>query len=270
MLALPVRLGRLVFLLVAVAYIPVRAKYYADDSYGSTSQSSSSFEAKCIVYNDPYYERGWSGYNDLSHACKTPSSNAHGTYTSRGTCTFQFHSILNDTVKANYMSSACSDKNVIDGDQNGTMDDPIRQEVSYWPDACVGDFRRCYMIDRDEHIILPHLCRSKTSVPEGTTHISVDCTADKANQTRIAQSHFAVNAAVIAAGLVCVFCCLALFKRCFIQPCLDAWKSNRSDYRYTDLRSDPEIHGFAKHGRFDSGEGEVRMPGSDRGAIELA
>jgi hypothetical protein len=130
MLAQPVRVAQLVLVLVAAALFPARASYYSDYSYGSSSSSSSSFDAKCIGYDDSYYERGWAEHNDLSQTCKTQSSNAHGRFTSLGTCKFQFHHILNDTVNANYMSSACSDDNVIDEDQNGARDDPIMQEVS--------------------------------------------------------------------------------------------------------------------------------------------
>jgi hypothetical protein len=263
-------------LLIAASFISARASYYADDRYGSTSSSSSSFDVKCIGYDDSYYDRGWPENNDLSHTCKTQSSNAHGKFTSLGTCTFRFHHILNDTVSANFMSSACLDENVIDEERNGALDDPIKQEVYGWPDACVGDFQRCYMFDRDEHIIMPHLCRNKVSVPKGTTHVSVDCTADKASQIRRANTHYAVSAAIIAAVLACVCCCLALLKRCFVQPCLDAWKSNRSDYRYTDIRSDAERVGldWDKQGKFESDEPfaskrEKCRPEIGLGAIEL-
>jgi hypothetical protein len=50
-----------------------------------------------------------------------------------------------------------------------------------WPDECVGDFARCYSVDRDESIFSRFFCQTKPDwkIPEDTTHISVNCIDDK-------------------------------------------------------------------------------------------
>lgn len=80
--------------------------------------------------------------NDLDSPCPSRASNAHGSYTSRGNCYFKFHKIHNDIVPANRMSVACSDDNVVEESDELATD-------SAWPDACVGDYSRCYRLDHD-------------------------------------------------------------------------------------------------------------------------
>jgi hypothetical protein len=56
----------------------------------------------------------------------------------------------------------------------------VKEYVTEWPDECVGDFRRCYSLEHHQSLLLDFLClKDYWHVPEGTTHMSVDCTEDK-------------------------------------------------------------------------------------------
>jgi hypothetical protein len=211
--------------------------------------------------------------NDLTGSCKTQSSNPHGSYTSLGQCVFKFHKIEDDNVKDNYMSSACSDANIVEEHQHDAKDDPIRMEVVGWPDACVGDFVRCYKVDRDEHILLQHVCKKHLSVPAAATHISVDCTEDKEQQKIKANSTdgetasdwdplvhhqkkarrelYAFIAIMAIVGFLFVCGCLAALHRYAFRPYLKALKNTRPDPAFQPYlkalkrtRSDPEMAGL--------------------------
>jgi hypothetical protein len=117
--------------------------------------------------------------------------------------------------------------------------DPVEQEVRAWPDACVGDFARCYRVDQDEQYLLHHLCTSRPAlaIPDGTTHISVDCKADKARQKEKMgrtdevsefeeeQHKFMVKLYIFVfvflfAAFLCCFATLCLVNRYAIKPYL--------------------------------------------------
>ena len=55
----------------------------------------------------------------------------------------------------------------------------LQDYVHNWPDECVGDFRRCYSVKRDEKIFSARFCHKHWTIPDGVTHIGVDCSADK-------------------------------------------------------------------------------------------
>ena len=112
----------------------------------------------------------------LSRSCDSAIENAHGTYTSRKKpCTITYHVVTStSSLSANELDSSCSDENI----------DPVnkgvgRIEVRNWKDECVGDFPRCYSIPRDEAVYARYFCDGKKEIPNGVTHIQVDCTADK-------------------------------------------------------------------------------------------
>jgi hypothetical protein len=150
--------------------------------------------------------------NDLDSQCPSRTSNAHGTYTSRGNCYFKFHKIHNDIVPANRMSVACSDDNLVEGSDALTTD-LVRHPVSAWPDACVGDYSRCYRLDHDEEKLLQLICSKKLEVPEGATHLSVDCSADKTNLKEMLQRGELDEdlIAIVAALVFAAFCLCLLF-----------------------------------------------------------
>jgi hypothetical protein len=108
-----------------------------------------------------------------SHACSTETSNARGYYTTtRAPCIFQFHKSESEDVELiDYRTSdLCSD-------DNGFL--TVKEYVTEWPDECVGDFRRCYSLEHHQAIMFDFLCLQDWKAPEGTTHMSVDCTEDK-------------------------------------------------------------------------------------------
>jgi hypothetical protein len=127
--------------------------------------------------------------------CKTAESNPKLKYTSKDVCTFKFHSITGqEKIPDGYLSSACNDKNVVESVKSYMIDDPPQEKIARWPDACVGDFLRCYDVKRDRPILLRHICMTETFLkkdfPAGTTHVSVDCRDDKQKQIKYLQETF--------------------------------------------------------------------------------
>jgi hypothetical protein len=187
--------------------------------------------------------------NDLTSSCKSRATNARGHYTSRGLCYFAFHSIGADAVPSNRMSVACSDDN-LEAESRAAKDDPVGHPVAAWADACVGDFPRCYKLDRDrdERVVLRLLCAKTLHVPAGATHLSVDCTADKDALKKMLKNgeldqedpytdpymrqqmqFYAFVAALAVAACACCFLCLLLFHRFAFVPYLKTLKRTRSD-----------------------------------------
>jgi hypothetical protein len=207
--------------------------------------------------------RDWVRENDLEQSCKTRNSNARGKYTSLVECRFTFHAIPDDHPRTNYLSSACSDDNAVE-EHPDAKHDPVMNLVNRWPDACVGDFARCYSVSRDEAILLPHLCAGVLKLPPGTTHVSVDCTDDKARQKKMKASgeldrqndpaadpylrhqrraqleFYAFVAALALAACLCGCLCLALVNRYAVRPYLKALKRTRSDPELAGLTSSPD------------------------------
>jgi len=153
-------------------------------------------------------------------ACDSPSDNIRGSYTPRKLeCTISFHQQIQQEATNDFqLSTGCTDANNLY---------PGRLLSVYvggvWPDECVGDFGRCYSVERDETVFARLFCEEDWAVPESATHIRVDCTADK--QTLIAdrtsfedydriswerrQMWFAEASyltAIVVATLVCLLC----------------------------------------------------------------
>lgn len=160
------------------------------DPHRNGGETKSQRDSKCkeagfSLYDDQWELNHWGDQirNPMStvsmknHSCKSASINARGTYNSHLVpCTFKFYQIEKETdgdLGPFTMSTACQDATPMKGN------DEIEEYVVKWPDECVADFNRCYMIERDEKILLRHICRYEWTLPEGATHVSVDCTADK-------------------------------------------------------------------------------------------
>jgi hypothetical protein len=222
----------------------------------------SSRKCRRYSYDEGYaslYDRDVFGQvNDLTSSCKSRASNMHGTYTSKGLCFFAFHKIIDDKVPLNRMSVACSDANLVE-ESRAVKDDPVVQRVSKWPDTCVGDFPRCYRLEHDEQVLLKFICSLKLEVPQGATHLSVDCTADKAelknllkngkleldphmksyadHQKRERREYYAFVVALSVAGCACCFICLLMVHRYAFKPYIKALKRTRSDPELAGLTS---------------------------------
>jgi len=54
----------------------------------------------------------------------------------------------------------------------------VQEYVADWPDECVGSFARCYSLEKDKAVYLQFVCDQGWELPQGTTHLSVNCTAD--------------------------------------------------------------------------------------------
>jgi hypothetical protein len=210
-------------------------------------------------------------------ACKSPTSNTRGTYTSHLVpCTFQFHHVeKDDTRKSDLtLSSACAKSNLV---ADHPDDDPVEQYVALWPDECVGDYMRCYSVTTDQKILLRHFCKESHkwdgSLPTGTTHVSVDCTADKekkrervakdpnadrqdayfAQALRHRRELFMFVIAIVAICLCACFVCLFCSYRYGIQPYLATLKRSKSD---------PELKGLVRAAT-DSGNGTADLTDDD-------
>jgi hypothetical protein len=154
---------------------------------------SSNGDGNGIYYNDngqAEYVEPWSPYNGvaaLPRVCTDPASNPRGFYTSNlAPCRLQFHKIISNDVDASSSSSssyelstACSKDNQVGKISAGSA---LYEYVRSWPDECVGSFPRCYSLAKDEHVFIAEACRQGYVFPEGTTHVSLDCTEDRADK----------------------------------------------------------------------------------------
>jgi hypothetical protein len=131
--------------------------------------------------------------------CSDRLSNARGVYTStHAPCTIKFHSITQfqregEEKEVEFIdyrtSNLCHSDNVIV---------EIKEYLENFPDECVGDFDRCYSLEHHSKYLYPYLClpeennlpsteallnaisyQPRWELPPGTTHVSVDCTADR-------------------------------------------------------------------------------------------
>ena len=127
--------------------------------------------------------------------CDFATSNARGRYTSElNPCTFRFHVADESMEEMEFIeyhtSDLCTDENTIGhrsssspatsstrGAAAASMS--VKEYVKDFPDECVGDFTRCYSLEYHSKVVWEFLCDKEWKLPEGTTHISVDCTADK-------------------------------------------------------------------------------------------
>jgi hypothetical protein len=110
----------------------------------------------------------------LNLACNTHTSNARGRYTSTvAPCIFHFHKADSEReleLIEFHTSDLCSD-------ENSFLE--VHEYVSEWPDECVGSFPRCYSLEHHRSVVWDFLCSKEWQIPDGTTHVSVDCTPDK-------------------------------------------------------------------------------------------
>ena len=126
---------------------------------------------------------GWDGspQTSVTHSCEPSSVNVRGKYSSLILpYAFTFHkSTGNDDEGPFSTSTVCSDDNHVNV---GGGNYQIMEYVQSWVDECVGDYTRCYSLKKDEAIYLSFACGKGWTFPLGATHLSVNCTADKAAQ----------------------------------------------------------------------------------------
>ena len=120
---------------------------------------------------------------DNDQPCPSSKSNPRGSYTANLIpCNFTFHTIPEkESLHPMELSTQCHASN---------RDSTIllfQDYVFQWPDECVGDFSRCYSIQRDVKIFAQRFCNKDWIIPEGVTHIAVDCSMDKATKVKKAK-----------------------------------------------------------------------------------
>lgn len=117
-----------------------------------------------------------------------------------------------------------------DWDKMSRDDFPSAEELMLWPDQCVGAVPRCYAIADSNVAIKDTLSKLfPDGLPEGATHVRVDCTGDAVELSRLVHSFadifdksvptlIALMATVLVFSIVlamwCIYACLRL---CF-QP----------------------------------------------------
>jgi len=248
----------------------------SEDHDRDDEQPVNNLERKCkknscdkyIFEEEVRFGRGeWYGHHDVdgedekSSPCESETSNPRGIYTAHlAACIFKYHTIPGDEPKSLYLSNACSDSNIID-ELKDKKDDPIEQDVTLWPDERVADFPRCYHVIHNEQPLLRHMCKFDLEFPIGTTHVSVDCTADKmkkkehkakygdgnnAWRDRERQETHEFYTVLIGVVLICIvagFLCLILIHRYALQPYLRTMMKRS--------KSDPELLQSLKKGKVE-------------------
>lgn len=188
-------------------------------------------------YSDSEGGLSWYG-GEISHKrkpCQSQQTNMRGYYSAKlAPCKIQYHNYSgtnDETIDAHEVSAVCSGENLAAGEQESSRN-TLYEYLHSWNDECVGDFRRCYIIPRDEKIFKPLFCHKKWQVPDGTTHISVDCTEDKAMKKQLEETlnpdqkqqldkmrEMETILFVILAILLVLFCtCSALTYRWVVRP----------------------------------------------------
>jgi len=158
---------------------PVAVRGYPSCDGESDRYGSNSYGGYGGTYGGSWYQ-----YDEhpmkMKKPCEGAKFNPRGYYTAHlAACKVQFHKIsAREEINTYEMSTRCSDDNLVDGKKESTHNTAY-EYMSMWKDECVGDFRRCYIIPRDEKVFKDFLCSKNWTVPEGTTHISVDCRDDK-------------------------------------------------------------------------------------------
>ena len=134
-------------------------------------------------WDDYYWEQGGFG-----GACESPTENFRGQYcASVKTCTFRFYKVVDSsTTDQDDTFLPYGPVNGLCIDENALAIDSLEDYVMSWPDACVGDFDRCYSISKHKFVYLSHFCSKEwNEIPTGATHLSVNCTKDKAAKKKI-------------------------------------------------------------------------------------
>ena len=169
--------------------MPVGDEHEVEDS--SSGSSSKPMDAMCVRNgyrpnpNEDASRRHNRWYpdehtNNNERGCLSRQSNTRGSYTSNlVACRFTFHiisssAVENEKLHPHEMSALCSTDNM-----HMHPKIVLEEYVSDWPDECVADFQRCYSVQNDEAIFYKTFCRKEWKIPDGATHIGVDCTEDK-------------------------------------------------------------------------------------------
>lgn len=127
------------------------------------------------IYVSQQEENAPSPAPSINLECTSQTSNARGRYTSTvAPCTFQFHKAEESQRELDLIQFHTSD---LCSEDNAFL--TVREYVKEWPDECVGDFQRCYSLEHHRLVVWDFLCAENWEVPEGTTHVSVDCSVDK-------------------------------------------------------------------------------------------
>jgi hypothetical protein len=227
-----------------------------------------SFDSEYNNYMEPPPDGGQHAIDTFAaKKCKSSDSNPKLKYTSKDVCIFKFHSIKElEEIPDGYLSSACTDSNVVEKLKSYMIDDPPQERVVSWPDVCVGDYQRCYDIKRDHGILLRHICMSDESIlqkelPDGTTHVSVDCREDKKKQlewmkefySKLSSSSYKAKTdasvheyylflfSMLMVVIMCFSVCMMLVHRYAVKPYLKAIKSTRLDSDSDSLNGDSEL-----------------------------
>lgn len=164
-----------------------------EEEYGVEYDDRNGNDFEGRYYPEPPYLGNWYPGNPMPQACTEETSNPRGRYSSNlAPCVIAFHQVKRQRVSSAYsLSDACSDSNILsDAAAGGTSSNSsisamilppvIRDYIQNWPDECVGDFQRCYEVPIHERYYFNFVCQRAWQFPEGATHISVNCTADKA------------------------------------------------------------------------------------------
>ncbi|KAL3929760.1 MAG: hypothetical protein SGBAC_012073 [Bacillariaceae sp.] len=107
--------------------------------------------------------------------CSMQTSNARGRYTSTvSPCTFEFHKTDEHQRELDLIRFHTSD---LCSSENSFL--TVHEYVEGFPDECVADFQRCYSLEHHRSVIWDFLCAKAWDIPEGTTHVSVDCRRDR-------------------------------------------------------------------------------------------
>jgi hypothetical protein len=131
-----------------------------------------------------WYDTYNNGAASMPRACTDPASNPRGVYSANlAPCRLQFHKISQDgdtSSSLHELSTACSDENLVEKSATRRTWSSLYEYVNNWPDECVASFTRCYSVAKDERIFINEACRHGLVFPEGTTHVSLDCSQDNA------------------------------------------------------------------------------------------
>lgn len=111
----------------------------------------------------------------LGNRGEDPATSHPGSYSSEfSPYVFSFHRVpVDKRIGSTVSSVACNDENQLLGRV-------VHEYIEDWQDECVGDYARCYSLEQDKSVMLAFLCRTRWDLPEGTSHIAVNCTRDRA------------------------------------------------------------------------------------------
>ncbi|CAB9527058.1 expressed unknown protein [Seminavis robusta] len=182
--------GFVVLLLLLVVDLQGTGRLYDDyqekESGAEMEQmcSRNGFDLTMKSYNLSHEERSHSSagssYRDFNQKnnwiCALPASNPTPTYSPHlFSCKLTFHAIPEEDHQAPAKCTKNNEK-VVHGKG---IPETLQEYVSNWPDSCVRDFQRCYSVHKEKYIIAGLFCRKRWSIPDGVSHISVDCSIKK-------------------------------------------------------------------------------------------